>query len=288
MRALAQYVMRGPLQAGGVAALATAIPYLSWIGAAVVGLVILRLGVAQGLNIALWALLPALGWAWIGSEPTVISVLLLVFLMAAVLRSTLSWEKSLLAGSGLGLVIGLVLPVLFPGMLQEVTEAFMSLYQWAYPDMSRQLGSELEPAIRGMVEGLMPGSYLGMAVAVAMLSRYWQAALYNPGGFRREFHGFRLSRGVSALCVLLLVVAPVIGINPLLLGWVAGLPLLVAGIALVHGVVGRKKASNLWLVAFYALLVVQGFTISLLLMLLAIVDSWLDIRGRIKPAGPAE
>lgn len=288
MRALAQYVMRGPLQAGGVAALATAIPYLSWIGAAVVGLVILRLGVAQGLNIALWALLPALGWAWIGNEPTVISVLLLVFLMTAVLRSTVSWEKSLLAGSSLGLVIGLALPVLFSGMLQEVTEAFMSLYQWAYPDMSQQLGGDLEKAMRSMVEGLMPGTYLGMAVAVAMLSRYWQAVLYNPGGFRREFHAFRLSRGVSALCVLLLLVAPVIGINPLLLGWVAGLPLLVAGIALVHGVVGRKNASNLWLVVFYALLVVQGFTISLLLMLLAIVDSWLDIRGRIKPSGPAE
>jgi hypothetical protein len=280
--------MRGPLQAGGVAALATAIPYLSWIGAAVVGLVILRLGVAQGLNVALWALLPALGWAWIGNEPTVISVLLLVFLMTAVLRSTVSWEKSLLAGSGLGLVIGLALPVLFSGMLQQVTEAFMSLYEWAYPDMAQQLGGELEPALRSMVEGLMPGSYLGMAVAVAMLSRYWQAALYNPGGFRREFHGFRLSRGVAALCVLLLLVAPVIGINPMLLGWVAGLPLLVAGIALVHGVVGRRNASNLWLVVFYALLVVQGFTISLLLMLLAIVDSWLDIRGRIKPAGPAE
>ncbi|MFW5824346.1 MAG: hypothetical protein ACOCVV_05230 [Marinobacter sp.] len=288
MRALAQYVMRGPRQAGTVAVLATAIPYLSWIGAAVVGLVILRLGTAQGLTIALWALLPALGWAWVASDPTVISVLLLVFLMAAVLRRTVSWEKSLLAGSALGLVIGLLIPVLFAGMLREVTEAFLDVYQWAYPEMAEQLGDELEPALRGMVEGLMPGSYLSLAVAVTMLSRYWQAALYNPGGFRREFHDFRLTRGVAALCVLLLLVAPVVGINPLLLGWVAGLPLLVAGIALVHGVVGRKRASNLWLVVFYALLVVQGFTISLLLMLLAIVDSWLDFRGRIRPAGPAE
>ena len=288
MRALAQYVMRGPLQAGGVAALATAIPYLSWIGAAVVGLVVLRLGPVQGLNIGLWALLPALGWAWFGNEPSVIAVLLLVYLMAAVLRGTVSWERSLLAGSALGLVIGLLLPSLFPDMLAAVTDAFLEIYQWAYPDMAAQLGEDFRPAVRSMVDGLMPGTYLGMAVAVIMLSRYWQAALYNPGGFGREFHGFRLTRGVAAVCVLLLLVAPMAGINPLLLGWVAGLPLLVAGIALVHGVVGLKKASNLWLVAFYALLVVQGFTISLLLMLLAIVDSWLDIRRRIRPAGPAE
>ena len=288
MRALAQYVMRGPLQAGGVAALTTVIPYLSWIGAAVVGLVVLRLGPVQGLNIGLWALMPALGWAWFGNEPSVVAVLLLVFLMATVLRGTMSWERSLLAGSALGLVIGLLLPVLFPGMLAAVTEAFLEIYQWAYPDMAAQLGDKFRPAVQSMVNGLMPGSYLGIAVAVIMLARYWQAALYNPGGFRREFHGFRLSRGVAILCVLLLLVAPVVGVNALLLGWVAGLPLLVAGIALVHGVVGLRKASNLWLVVFYALLVVQGFTISLLLMLLAIVDSWLDIRRRIRPAGPAE
>lgn len=288
MRALAQYVMRGPLQAGGVAALTTVIPYLSWIGAAVVGLVVLRLGPVQGLNIGLWALMPALGWAWFGNEPSVVAVLLLVFLMATVLRGTMSWERSLLAGSALGLVIGLLLPVLFPGMLAAVTEAFLEIYQWAYPDMAAQLGDKFRPAVQSMVNGLMPGSYLGIAVAVIMLARYWQAALYNPGGFRREFHGFRLSRGVAILCVLLLLVAPVVGVNALLLGWVAGLPLLVAGIALVHGVVGLRKASNLWLVVFYALLVVQGFTISLLLMLLAIVDSWLDIRGRIRPVGPAE
>ncbi|MFC4259431.1 hypothetical protein ACFOZ5_10365 [Marinobacter lacisalsi] len=288
MRALAQYVMRGPLQAGGVAALATVVPYLSWIGAAVVGLVVLRLGVVQGLNIGLWALLPAIGWAWFGNEPSVMAVLLLVFSMAVVLRGTMSWERSLLAGSALGLAIGLILPTLFPGMLAAVTDAFLEIYQWAYPGVAEQLGEDFRPIVSILVQGLMPGSYLGMAVAVTVLARYWQALLYNPGGFGREFHGFRLSRRVSALCVLLLVVAPMTGINPVLLGWVAGLPLLVAGIALVHGVVGLRSAGNLWLVAFYALLVVLSLQISLLLMLLAIVDSWLDFRRRIGPAGPAE
>lgn len=288
MRALAQYVMRGPLQAGGVAALATVVPYLSWIGAAVVGLVVLRLGVVQGLNIGLWALLPAIGWAWFGNEPSVMAVLLLVFAMAAVLRGTTSWERSLLAGSALGLGIGLVLPMLFPGMLAAVSEAFQEIYRWMDPNTVEELGEDFSPVVRRLVEGLMPGSYLGMGVAITMLARYWQAALYNPGGFSREFHGFRLSRGASALCVLLLVMAPASGMNPVLLGWVAGLPLLVAGIALVHGVVGLRSASNLWLVAFYALLVVLSLQISLLLMLLAIVDSWLDFRRRIGPAGPAE
>ena len=82
MRALAQYVMRGPMQAGGVAAVATALPLLFWIGAAVIGLVILRLGIRQGLNIGLWAVLPALGWATFGQDPTALVVLLQVVAQA--------------------------------------------------------------------------------------------------------------------------------------------------------------------------------------------------------------
>jgi uncharacterized protein YybS (DUF2232 family) len=57
---------------------------------------------------------------------------------------------------------------------------------------------------------------------------------------------------------------------------------------LVHGVVGRKQLSSNWLVMFYIALVVLGPTLMFLLVVLAFVDSWLDFRGRIKPAGPAE
>ena len=86
MRALAQFVMRGPLQAGGVAAVASAIPLLFWIGAAVIGLVILRLGIGQGLQIGLWALLPALGWSWFGQDPTALAVLLEVIIQMLPVR----------------------------------------------------------------------------------------------------------------------------------------------------------------------------------------------------------
>ena len=90
MRALAQYVMRGPLQAGGVAAVTTAVPLLFWIGAAVIGLVILRLGIRQGLNTGVWALMPALGWAVYGQDPTSLVVLLQVLVLVLV-TSVTSW-----------------------------------------------------------------------------------------------------------------------------------------------------------------------------------------------------
>src|SRR5690554_7003697 len=120
MRALAQYVMRGPMQAGGVAAVATALPLLFWIGAAVIGLVILRLGIRQGLNIGLWAVLPALGWATFGQDPTALVVLLQVMLMASILRTSLSWERALMSGAFLMILTGLMMPLMYPALLDEL------------------------------------------------------------------------------------------------------------------------------------------------------------------------
>ncbi|KEF31173.1 MAG: hypothetical protein EP339_08835 [Gammaproteobacteria bacterium] len=288
MRALAQYVMRGPLQAGGVAAVTTALPLLFWIGAAVVGLVILRLGISQGLNIGLWALLPALGWSWFGQDPTALAVLLQVMLMASVLRTTLSWERALLGGSFLAIVTGLLLPVAYPGLLDDLVQAGVSFYEQYNADVARTLGSDLEQVIRDTMNASMAGTYLATGIGMTMLARAWQAGLYNPGGFRKEFHALKLSPAVAVVCAVTMVIGPMLGLNSMLLVWAAGTPLFMASVALVHGIVGRRNMSGQWLVLFYIALVLLGPTLMILLVVLAFVDSWLDIRRRIKPAGPAE
>jgi hypothetical protein len=288
MRALAQFVMRGPLQAGGVAVVTTAIPLLFWIGAAVVGLVILRLGISQGLNIGLWALLPALGWAWLGQDPTALAVLLQVVLVASVLRTSLAWERALLSGSFLAVATGLLLPMVYPGLIDSLVQTGVQFYEQYNAEMARNFGDELESVIRQTMNASMAGTYLVTGVGMVMLARSWQAGLYNPGGFRQEFHALRLSPAVAVVCVAVMVGGSLIGLNPMLVGWAGGLPLLLAALALVHGVVGRKGLSGQWLVAFYLALVFLGPSLMILLLILAFVDSWLDIRGRIKPAGPAE
>ncbi|SFM75575.1 hypothetical protein [Marinobacter zhejiangensis] len=288
MRALAQFVMRGPLQAGVVAAIATAAPLLFWAGAAVVGLVILRLGISQGLSIGLWALLPAMGWAWIGQDPTALAVLLQVMLMASVLRTTLSWERALLSSGVLTIGIGLLLPVLYPQLLDQLVSAGMELYRQYGIEVSPESGSQLELDIRHTMVGSMSGMFLATAVFMTMLARSWQAGLYNPGGFRKEFHAFRLSVPVAIGCVAAVLVGPSLGLNPVLVAWAAGLPLFLAGIALVHGVVGARAMGSHWLVMFYIALVLLGPSLMFLLLVLAFVDSWLDFRGRIKPSGSAE
>lgn len=288
MRALAQFVMRGPLQAGGVAVVTTAIPLLFWIGSAVIGLVILRLGISQGLNIGLWALLPALGWAWLGQDPTALAVLLQVMLVASVLKTSLSWERALLSGSLLAVVTGLVLPLIYPELIDSLVQTGVRFYEQYNAEMAKNFGDNLELVIRQTMNASMAGTYLMTGVGMTMLARSWQAGLYNPGGFRQEFHALRLSPAVAVICVVLMVGGSLIGLNPMLMGWAGGLPLFLAAVALIHGVVGRKGLSKQWLVAFYLALVFLGPSLMILLLVLAFVDSWLDIRGRIKPSGPAE
>jgi uncharacterized protein YybS (DUF2232 family) len=261
---------------------------LFWIGAAVVGLVILRLGVSQGLNIGLWALLPALGWSWLGQDPTALVVLLQVMLMASVLRTSLSWERALVSGSLLAIVTGLLLPLLYPELINNLVQAGVQLYEQVNAEMAQSFGDDLEAVIRQTMNASMSGTYLVTGVGMLMLARSWQAGLYNPGGFRREFHALRLSPVIAVFCVVIMVGGSLVGLNPMLLGWAGGLPLFLAGLGLIHGLVGLKKASVQWLIAFYVALVFLGPSLMMLLLVLAFVDSWLDIRGRLKPADPAE
>jgi hypothetical protein len=286
MRALAQFVMRGPLQASGVAALTTAIPLLFWVGTAVVGLVILRLGIRQGLNVGLWALLPALGWSWFGQDPTALAVLLEVMLMTALLRVTSSWDKALCGGTFLAIVTGLVLPQLYPGLIDILVQTGVQFYEQYNAEVAQSLGNNLEPVIRQTMSASMAGTYLALAIGMTFLARGWQAALYNPGGLRTEFHELRLSPVFAVVFAVTMVIGPVLGLNIVLLAWAAGTPLFLAGLALVHGVVARKKLSRQWLVMFYVALVLLGPSLMILLVVLAFVDSWLNIRGRIDPPGP--
>jgi hypothetical protein len=177
---------------------------------------------------------------------------------------------------------------MYPALLNDLVQTGVSFYEQYNAEVARSLGSDLELIIRDTMNASMAGTYFATAVAMTMLARAWQAGLYNPGGFRKEFHALRLSPAIAVVCALTMVIGPVLGLNSMLLVWAAGTPLFIAALGLVHGVVGRKQLSGNWLAMFYLALVLLGPSLMLLLLVLAFVDSWLDIRGRIQPAGPAE
>jgi len=52
-------------------------------------------------------------------------------------------------------------------------------------------------------------------------------------------------------------------------------------VALVHGVVAKRELGRSWLVVFYAATFMAGPYLISLLIMLAVIDSWVDIRRRI-------
>ncbi|MEQ8955194.1 MAG: hypothetical protein RL120_13765 [Gammaproteobacteria bacterium] len=280
MRSLAEFVMKGRRQAVIAVLLLGLVPLVYFLNPAVVGLVMLRKGFREGILVFVWAVLPVGAWAYVGDVWPLL-MLLSVTGMSVLLRETESWEFTLLTGILVG-VAGEMYLRLQPQVLDLV---FLQLEQYL---QSNQLqGMQLED-LRELMTGFIGAVYMFLAVMLLMLARWWQAALFNPGGFQEEFHRLRIGPKAAMVLLAVMLLANFGIVVPDT--WVLFLvmPLLVAGLAVCHGVVKLKAMSGSWLIALYALLVFP--IVMQLLVLLALVDSWYDFRQRIAkpPSPPAE
>jgi hypothetical protein len=129
----------------------------------------------------------------------------------------------------------------------------------------------------------MGAVYMFLSIVLLMVSRWMQAALFNPGGFQKEFHQLRIEQKVALLLVGLMMLANFEILIPASWMLYLILPLLFSGLALIHAVVAAKKLSSMWLAALYALIMLP--LIANLVVLIALLDSWYDFRTRLqKPA----
>lgn len=294
MRLLAEYVMRGRLQAILVTAvtalLALLLLPLSYFSGAAVGLVTLRIGARQGLSVIAGAMLvlavlggvllrnplPGIGFALVLWIP--------VWVLAANLRRSANLAQCVkLAGLfGVMLVVGIYLATDNPvtwwsGALQQVlAPALEGAAKERIDEMSVAV-SQVARLMTGLMGGLMGLTLLGCL----FIARWWQAMLYNPGGFKGEFQQLRLGRGFAlvtlAIGVLLLVSSsenmPIA--TDLLVVMV--MLFMIQGLSVSHYLVARAGANAGWLVALYVLVIVLPQA-ALTLAVAGIADNWLDFR----------
>tara|TARA_R110002072_G_scaffold301164_3_gene480314 strand:+ start:99896 stop:100744 length:849 start_codon:yes stop_codon:yes gene_type:complete len=281
MRAIAQYAMTGRRQAIVAALLCGVIPLLNMFSPAIVGLVCLRHGPRESLLVAAWAVLPLIGWFMVG-DITPLIMLLGVLALAVVLRQTGSWQNTLLAAIvvGVGAELLLRLRPEFLDLLMQQVQMFLAT---GTPEQPNPLADVPADVMRDALISLFGVMHMFFAICVLMVARWWQALLFNPGGFQQEFHQLRLQPGVSLVLMLLFLLGS-FGVT-VLTGWMMYfvVPLFFAGLAVVHGLVGIKKLSRLWLVAFYMLLL--NPLLAQLLTVIALLDSFYDVRRRVKPTG---
>ena len=285
MRALAEFIMRGRVQATLVVAGCAALPLLYWLGAAAGCLVLLRRGLQDAVGVLALGLLAALIWWLQLGEPKVLLVLLGSSSLALVLRASESWVRTLLVSVALGLVYSVMLGAAFrpqiEALAQEIVKilplALGDLYQHLSVDERARFASLIAPVLTGLIAALLQV----VSVLSLILGRYWQALLYNPGGFGREFRSIRIPAGPAMLLLACMLVGPNFGPQMAMLTPLCSVPLVFAGLALMHGLVKAGKLGKFWLVGMYVTLVLFMQLIYPLLVVLAIVDGLIDFRGRL-------
>lgn len=272
--------MRGRMQAVAVTCLSAGTVFFYWLGAAAVALVALRKGLAEGAVVLLWSLIPALVILYYGNSFFPLTVLLGTFACAAVLRLAVVWSLALVCASVAGLIAGLILvsfEASFVEAFQQAVNGFLG--QWQSQMAEQGNAVELPRFTVAAATGFVALSSAMLMVLCLVLARYWQAALYNPGGFREEFHALRLPPMVALPLAVLVVACYSQGLSGAPWAYLAGLPLIMAGISLAHKWVATKKMNSAWLGLFYFMLVFVGPSVEIT-MLAGLLDSWMNFRAR--------
>lgn len=294
MRRLAGFIMQGRLRAvtatAGFGAGGLLLPPVALLGSSAVALVTLRLGAAQGLAVTGLAAVVIAVMTWTaGFGPAAGAATALVQWLPAVaaaqvLRARVSWSATLLAAVLMGAGAVLLLELLAPG----IDRLWLAVLQQAAGPLLEQSG--MDPAAREAFFRQAAALMNGMVAAVSvlalilglMLARHWQSQLYNPGGFRREFHALRLGPGPAAVLAVLMALAWGTGVTLWFeLALVCLAAFFVHGLALLHGLHARLGLHRLWLVAVYVLLFLALPQVMVMLATLGVVDSLLDLRGRL-------
>ena len=273
MRALAEFIMRGRVRA--VLITMVGIPLIS---PAALALVSLRRGNSDGLMVLAWALLPIVAAGFSGYMSPLMTGLAAshfaaVFCGAMVLRSSRSWSLALVTVTAVA-AAGILLTAQFSGgLLQNLLQA------------AEETGGEQADQLRQVFDSeVLATGYLSWVSAITatlalVLGRWWQALLYNPGGFREEFHQLRMPLPLAATGMLVWVYS-LLTQDYAFWGAVVAFPMVVAGIALIHWLVASRGWGRGPLVALYVALVIAALPLAGFLCGLALIDSWIDIRGR--------
>ena len=281
MHELVKIAMRGPMQAIMLACITMLIPLMFWFSAAVVSLVTLRKGFQQGAVVFFWTTLPAMVWLWSVQDPGPLIVLCMAFLMAGILRVTISWQATLIAGGMVSLILGWTAPYLMPEVIQTLSDLADQFFRELAKQSEQDYDGELKLGFESLMIAGFVSSFYGVAIGSLCLARSWQAKLFNPGGWQEEFYQIRIQPRLLFAVALLIAITPALGWNTSVVLFTVAVALVFGGTALVHGLIAKKNMTKQWLVGFYLSIVLLFPTVLVLVVILAVLDSLIDFRSRV-------
>lgn len=272
MRALAEFIMRGRLQAGSIAVLGYIVPLLAPIA---VAFVTLRKGAFEGTLILFLGLSPAIMSLVFGEGASVVVwitllSLLSVYVPALVLRFSISLSAAIISS----VLMASALSGLIVAFAPEVIERFIA----AMTTMLEQQGVTDVTVSVTDIAGLIAYSLALNSILGVVLGRWFQALVFNPGGFGAEFRELRLGYIVPVVCFMGAVAVNFSGSS---FGWwanVFAVPLLLVTLAIAHSVAKEKEIATPWLILFYIVI----FNFISLAVIIGLADTWLNFRDRLQ------
>jgi len=299
IKAFLEFVMRSP-QSAAMVVVVTAIAAMvlppvtspiSFLSGAALGLVTLRLGPSYGMAImgAATAGLAVLSVTLLGTVSLAITMCLVlwapVWLLGTILRSTVSMPLAVTVALCL-IVTGVAVTHWWVGDLASWWRVFlMEAFTRIGPEPGPELVRIIEDISRVMT-GLVAAGLLMSLVGNLLLARWWQAILYNPGGFKQEFLVLRLhpTLGLAALGIMALTQVGPASLEPfgVDLVFVMMAAFFMTGLAVVHGLNTNFGDHIGWLLGVYLLILLFPRQMMTLLAATGLADTWVDLRRRIR------
>lgn len=301
MRFLAVYIMRGRMQAVMVAStlalLSLLMPLLSVLSLAAIALVTLRHGIKEGLLVWLIAAIVTalLGILLFANGQFALAYTVLQWLPVWLIATTFRITQEMARAIEAAVTLGIVIVVIFYSSVSDPAGFWLALLNDMVKPLFASMGDAgsdekmqyIERASHFMTGMVAAGSIFGLLLGL-MLARWWQAQLFNPGGFGQEFTSIKTSPKFAIATLVIIVTAMITDGTVSELAWNIGVPILVLytfiGAAIVHALLVASKHAKVMMLLFYGIMMVLVLMNPLVLMPIAfagISDTWLNLRARI-------
>lgn len=294
MRFLARFAMRGPFHAAAVAAAtilgALTIGLLIILSGAVVTLVTLRHGSRKGLEVIVLATAMAVAVRLLTSgEAMSMLVLCLIvwlpaWLMAINLARTRRQAMPLMMIAVLVGAYALAIRFAVGDVAAFWERRLQSLFDALAADGGPSLNPEQVAFVAAQIHVWTLVAMFSMLAAIVLLGRWWQAVLYNPGGFGSEFRELALPRlglPIAFATAIAFMIERLAGMNLVVAG--DAFVILVVlfafqGLAVIHFRARAVSLATGWLAGLYVMLMLTPQIVGPILATTGIADGFADFR----------
>ena len=299
MQALARYIMHGRVQAIGtvvsLALLSLIVSPLAIFTTAGVALVTLVHGYREGLfNIFVSTVILTVFTGIALNQPAIGLELALKFwlpawFLASIVLTRNSMSLAIVVAAALSCL--LILAFYF---FSDPAAHWQEVINKQLVPMLKEAGMKIQEGPKAealwlFMSKIMTGSALALFLVLQttslLLARWWQALLYNPGGFTQEYRQLRFG-AVAANVALVITVFAITTSNEMALNlfFIAIVLMMFQGLAVIHNLVAKCKLNSSLLIGVYLfmLFTLQHGAIGLLVIaLIGLLDNWLNLRFRL-------